>query len=91
MAMGQELGIMLAYGIGILALYVIGYIFMFPIKMIMKLVFNSIIGAVGLFVLNFVAAPVGLHIPINIISAVVTGVLGIPGVALLGLYEYFLR
>lgn len=90
MEINMELGIMLAYAAGILLLYVIGYIFMFPIKVVMRLIINSVIGALCLLVLNFLAGPVGLHIPVNLITAVVTGVLGVPGVLLLGLYQYFL-
>lgn len=88
MEISTELGIMLAYAAGILLLYVVGYIFMFPIKVMMKLIINSVIGALCLLALNFAAGPIGLHIPVNLITAAVTGILGVPGVVLLALYQY---
>ena len=47
-------------------------------------------GYIALFIFNFVGAWVGLSLGLNWLNAIVTGVLGIPGVILLLLIKYLL-
>ena len=67
----------------IIFLFIIGKIFILPLKFIIKLIGNSILGAILLFVVNLVGGVFGFHIGINIVTAIATGILGIPGVILL--------
>ncbi len=67
----------------IIFLFIIGKIFVLPIKFILKLIGNSIIGGILIFIVNLVGSLFGFHIGLNIITAIVTGILGIPGVVLL--------
>lgn len=83
MSLGTEVSIMLAYAFGIIILYVIGYILLVPIKIIWRLIFNSIVGGVGLIAFNFIGAAFNMHIPVNFLSALIVGLLGLPGVILL--------
>ena len=80
------LAIFLAIG----AVYVIGVLLVLPIKIIVRLVINGIIGAVALFAINFFSGLTGLVIGINPITALVAGFLGIPGIVLLIFLQYFL-
>lgn len=73
----------LAYIVGILLVALICFILTKPVKWILKLVLNGILGGVMLIAINAVGADIGLSIPINPISALVSGVLGFPGVILL--------
>lgn len=73
------LAIFLAIG----AVYIIGMLLVLPIKLIVKLVVNGVLGAVALFLLNIVGSYFGLTIGINPITALIAGFLGIPGVILL--------
>lgn len=89
----MELSIIFFYAIGIVILFIIGMILIIPIKVIGKLVLNSIVGALILFVLNYVFKIVGLQmlvIGINPITALVVGLLGIPGVGLLVILKFIL-
>ncbi|SDC49974.1 inhibitor of the pro-sigma K processing machinery [Terribacillus halophilus] len=43
-----------------------------------------------LFLFNVVGALAGLHIPINASTAVLVGILGIPGIASLAAIQYFI-
>lgn len=70
----------LACAIGIL---IIGKIFLFPIKQIMKLVLNTIIGAIIIYVINLVGANFGFSIGLNIFTSIFVGILGIPGAIVL--------
>lgn len=52
-------------------------------KLVLKLLINSALGFVALFLFNAVAQNFGIGIGINILNAAVVGVLGVPGLALL--------
>lgn len=66
-----------------LAIFIIGKIFLFPIKFLLKLVFNTIIGGAIIYIINLVGANFGFHIGLNLITSLVVGILGIPGAILL--------
>lgn len=83
----MELSVIAAYVVGILAIYFIGKMFLMPVRIIWKLIYNGIIGGIMLWIVNFVGASFGFSIGINFISALVAGFLGIPGVILLVLFK----
>ncbi len=60
-------------------LFIICKIFIVPIKWIMRLIFNSILGALIIYAINLIGSIWGFHIGLNILTAVVVGILGIPG------------
>lgn len=60
-------------------LFIIGRIFIVPIKWILRLVFNSILGAVLILIINLIGGIWGLHIGLNFFTAIMVGILGIPG------------
>jgi inhibitor of the pro-sigma K processing machinery len=88
MEMSTEIGILLAYALGIFALYVVGYMFLVPIKILLRLVINSVAGAIAILTINWIGAYWGLHISLNVISAVIVGVLGVPGAISLAVYHF---
>ena len=53
------------------------------IKLIFKLLINAVVGFLILFVFNFVGRIVGVTIAVNWVTAIVAGLLGLPGIALL--------
>lgn len=60
-------------------LFIIGKIFIVPLKWIIKLIFNSILGGLIIFAINLIGSIWGFHIGLNFITAVLVGILGIPG------------
>ncbi|SHM71672.1 inhibitor of the pro-sigma K processing machinery [Caldanaerovirga acetigignens] len=78
-----DLWAILAYAFGLLMLYAIGRMLLGPIRLVLKLVYNAVVGGLVLVLLNFIGSYVGLHIAINPINALIVGLLGIPGVVLL--------
>lgn len=58
-----------------------------PMKLALKVFLHAIMGFVTLFIFNFIGAWVDLSIPLTWINAIVTGVLGVPGVVLLLLLQ----
>lgn len=81
--MGIDLTVILSYLLALALVYIIGKALLLPIKLIGKFIINGIIGGLVLFVLNMVGNPIGVDIGINPLTAIITGVLGVPGVILL--------
>lgn len=73
----------------ILALFLFGRLLVIPLKTILKIVFNSILGGVLIYVINIIGAGFSFHIGLNIFTAVVVGILGIPGAILLVVLKIF--
>lgn len=60
-------------------LFLIGKIFIIPIKWILKLVFNSILGGILILIINEIGKIWSFHIGINVVTSLTVGILGIPG------------
>ena len=84
--MGAQMGVFLTYVGVIVLIFIVGKIFLWPLKMVLKLVASSLIGGLAILLINAVGVEFGLFIPLNIISAVVVGTLGIPGAVLLFIF-----
>lgn len=85
-----EINVILAYAFGIILIYLVGRMFLMPIKLIFRLIYNALLGGAMLWVLNFAGAHIGFNIAINPITALVAGFLGLPGVVLLVLFKVFI-
>ncbi|MFA5634439.1 MAG: pro-sigmaK processing inhibitor BofA family protein [Anaerovoracaceae bacterium] len=88
--MSVEIGILLAYGFGILVLYILGYLFLVPLRFLLKLIGNSIAGGLFILVVNWIGGNWDIHIPLNLLSALFVGVLGLPGAILLLILNNFI-
>ena len=77
------MGVFLTYVGAIVLIFLVGKIFLWPIKLVLKLAASSIIGGLAILLINAVGTGLGIFIPLNLISAVIVGVLGIPGAVLL--------
>lgn len=80
------LAIFLAIG----AVYVLGMLLVLPIKLIVRLVINGVIGALALIVFNIFGSYIGVTIGVNPITALIAGFLGVPGVLLMIFVKIFL-
>ncbi len=67
----------------IIFIFIFGKIFIWPLKNILKLVFNSILGGIIIYIINLVGMNFGFHIGLNIITSLIVGILGVPGAILL--------
>ena len=61
----------------------LGIIFKFSVFKILKLILNSILGGILIFIINQIGGSFGLHIGLNVFTSLFIGVLGIPGAILL--------
>ncbi len=60
-------------------LFLIGRVFALPVKKVLKLVFNSILGGGLIYVINIIGSSFGFHIGLNLVTSIAIGILGIPG------------
>lgn len=89
MGFGMEISIILAYAFGLVILYVVGYLLLFPLKILLKLLLNGIIGGVALVLINLLGNSLNFAIPVNPITALIVGILGLPGIVMLLLFQIF--
>ena len=84
---GFQLSALLVFAAVLVVLFLIFKVFHLSIKIFIKLLINALIGAVILFIFNFGFAGLlnisALAIPITWLSALVTGIFGVPGVIVL--------
>ena len=62
----------------IIGLWIIGKVFSIPIKAILKLITNSILGGILIFIINLVGSAFQFHIGLNVGTSLLVGILGIP-------------
>ncbi|MGG7165714.1 pro-sigmaK processing inhibitor BofA family protein [Clostridium ihumii] len=67
----------------VLGLIVLGKLLAWPLKILIKLVINALAGGILLLLVNFVGGPFGISIAINAVTALIAGLLGLPGVVFL--------
>ena len=76
--------------IGVAILFVVLKLLALPMKLIIKLVINGLVGAVIIFVVNLVGANFGFAIDLNWITALIVGILGVPGVVIVAILQFVL-
>jgi inhibitor of the pro-sigma K processing machinery len=89
--MAIDYGVVLAYIIGIILLLVLGRLLFVPLKAVMKLVYNALLGAAAIFLVNLVGGLFGFHVAFNIYTAFIIGALGIPGFILIVILKIIFR
>ena len=75
----------------IIFVFLIGKLFILPIKKILKLIFNSILGGALIYIINIVGSAFNFHIGLNIFTAVFVGVLGIPRKCFINFIKYIFK
>lgn len=80
--------IILLCGLAVLLLSLLFKLLKAPIRWAFKLLLNALLGFVALFLVNILGSFVGLSLGMNWLNAIITGVLGLPGIVLLLLIKY---
>ncbi|WP_315121867.1 pro-sigmaK processing inhibitor BofA family protein [uncultured Clostridium sp.] len=73
--------------ISIIGLILIVKVFSWPLKMLIKLIINGVMGAVLLLLINIVGNLFNFSIGINAVTAIIAGFFGVPGVIFLILFK----
>ena len=82
--------VIVAYIAGVLIIYGRGKMQLVTLRTILNLMVNAVIGGGVLLVINFIGSFWGFRLGVNPITALVVGLVGVPGVLLLiGLRRLF--
>lgn len=68
---------------------VVAFILFKVVKFSIKWFINGVVGVILLWIFNFFGAAFGITIGINIFTALIAGVFGVPGVIIMALFNYF--
>jgi inhibitor of the pro-sigma K processing machinery len=82
--------VVLAWIAGILIVLVFGKALALPMKIILRLIINGILGGIAILIINFIGSYFGFNISLNVVSALIAGVLGLPGMILLIILKFLL-
>ena len=80
----------IAYIACIFFLFIFGKIFVIPVKIILKLIINSVLGGLIIFIINLIGSFFDFHIGLNFITSIFVGILGIPGAIVIVIIKLFL-
>ncbi|MBR7042453.1 MAG: pro-sigmaK processing inhibitor BofA family protein [Bacilli bacterium] len=69
--------------VAVIVLLLAKFVLNLNLRRIIELAINIVLGILVLWLLNKFGGSLGISIPINVITAIVVGVLGIPGVIIL--------
>jgi inhibitor of the pro-sigma K processing machinery len=73
--------------IAIFAMILLAKFFLWPLKILLKLIINGALGVIILLIVNLVGANFNFFIGINAVTALIAGFFGIPGVIFLILFK----
>ena len=90
MGLGIDFMVVLFFALGLVLLYFTGWLLLAPLKFIMKLLVNGLVGGLLLLVINLIGGFFSVTIAINPLSAVIAGYFGLPGIILLLLFKLIL-
>jgi inhibitor of the pro-sigma K processing machinery len=82
--------IILAWIVGVLIILALGKAMLLPLKVVVRLVINGILGGIAILIINYIGGPLGFTISLNPVSALVAGILGLPGIILLVILKFLL-
>lgn len=75
----------------IIFILIFGKIFIWPLKNIVRLIFNSVLGGILISIINIIGSSFNFHIGLNMITSILVGLLGVPGAILLIILKIILR
>lgn len=76
--------------IGVAVLFIVLKLLALPMKIIIKLVINGLVGGLVIFVVNLIGANFGFMIDLTWITALIVGFLGVPGVVIVAILQFIL-
>ena len=56
-------------------IFIFGRIFILPLKKILKLLFNSILGGISIFIINLIGGNFGFHIGLNFFTSILVRII----------------
>ncbi|MBE5040647.1 pro-sigmaK processing inhibitor BofA family protein [Ructibacterium gallinarum] len=85
-----DMGSVFMYLLGLFLLYLCCRLFIKPIKWLLLLFLHCLLGIGGILLFNLVVGSAGWHVAVNPLTAITSGVLGIPGIVMMLFMQSFL-
>jgi inhibitor of the pro-sigma K processing machinery len=82
-----DLNFILAFFFGIIVLYILARLLYFPFKIFIRFLVSAVLGGIMLAIFNVVGTIWGIQIGLNVITAAITGFMGVPGIVLILLLQ----
>lgn len=79
----MDISLIITYLTAIIFIYILARVFSLPIRKLLKLIINSVVGAICLYIVNLIGGLFDFHIGINVFTILFVGVLGLPGTVFL--------
>ena len=79
----MNIGALAGFAAGVILFYRVGDVLMVPGKYFLRLLINACLGGAGLWIVHSLGPVWGISLGINVVTALVSGFLGLPGVVLL--------
>lgn len=83
-----DANMILAFFFGILVIYILARLLYFPLRVFLRFLLNTIVGGLLLALFNVFGAIWGVQIGLNVVTALVVGMMGVPGVILLLILQH---
>ncbi|MGI5920307.1 MAG: pro-sigmaK processing inhibitor BofA family protein [Syntrophomonadaceae bacterium] len=87
----ETINVIIAALFFLVILYIMAQVIVQPMKLLWKLVINSAIGLVLLMITNYLGGYFSFNVPVNIITILLAGFLGIPGIILIICFQIIVR
>ena len=85
-----DTGSVVLFVIGIFLLYLCCWFFIKPLKWLFRLFLSCLLGAAAIWVFDLIGGGLGWHLALNPLTALITGVLGLPGMVMMLVFGTFL-
>lgn len=86
----MEINSLIIFSICIIGIIFVGKFFSIPIKKIVKLIGNSILGSFFICIINLIGEGFDFHVGLNIITSIFVGIFGVPGAILLIIFKFMI-
>lgn len=86
----MEIQMAVYFLLAIAGLFILGRVLTWPFKFLFKLLINAVLGIVLLVITNILGSSFGVEIGLNVVTVLIAGFLGVPGVLFLLIFKYFL-
>ena len=79
-----------AFAVGLAVMALLGYLLLVPRRFIWRMAAGGVLGAIVLFIMNLFSGVIGFSVALNPFTALVVGLLGLPGALLIALLTAYI-
>ncbi|MGB9867489.1 MAG: pro-sigmaK processing inhibitor BofA family protein [Bacillota bacterium] len=80
---GTNYLLLLGYAAAFIGVMLLVRVLYLPLRWLLQLAYSAVVGALVLWAINLVGNLLSFHLPVNLITSLVVGSLGVPGLCLI--------